>query len=154
MVLMSSIVEMLLNEPSTASRYQQLMQMMTGGTTPGGGGGGSLGGGPISEGDVLAPGSDLLSSRRNVTLQSPALRALVQAAREYGAAPGARELGMSGWSSYRTPQEQADLYAAKPDVAAPPGQSYHQQGLAVDLPGALQTQKFFDILGSLGWHQL
>lgn len=36
-------------------------------------------------------------------------------------------------SGYRTRAQQAALYQAKPDLAAPPGQSNHEIGLAADL---------------------
>jgi hypothetical protein len=105
--------------------------------------------------DVLPPDSPLLVSRGPVTLQEGALQALIQAARLYDLRPGAREIQLFGpGSTYRTPQQQANLYAQKPGVAAPPGHSFHQAGLAIDVPAALQTAEFFRLLDRLGWNQL
>jgi hypothetical protein len=137
---------------------QQLIRMAS---QPSGGGGGAQGAGVgpidtsgITTGNALAPGSPLLDTRRGVTLQGDALQALLQAARRYDYLPKGRELGLFGpQSTYRSPQEQADLYAAKPGVAAPPGQSFHQQGLAIDVPAALQTDEFERLLRRLGWNQ-
>ena len=96
-----------------------------------------------------------MSSMLGATLQPGALQSLVTAASQFGLRPGYQELGMFGpQSTYRTWEQQAALYKNKPGVAAPPGSSLHQQGLAIDLPAALQTQKFFDILRALGWFQL
>jgi hypothetical protein len=41
--------------------------------------------------------------------------------------------GLSIVSGFRTRAEQAALYAEKPDLAAPPGHSMHELGLAADL---------------------
>lgn len=40
-------------------------------------------------------------------------------------------------SGFRTREEQARLYAEKPNLAAPPGKSNHEGGLAADLTGDL-----------------
>jgi len=41
--------------------------------------------------------------------------------------------GLTITSGFRSYQEQADLYARKPHLAAPPGRSQHEKGLAADL---------------------
>jgi len=73
-------------------------------------------------------------------------------ARQYGAMPGARELG-SVTDSYRSPEQQAAAYAAKPGVAAAPGTSYHQQGLAVDWGWASQQPELVRLLQAAGWNR-
>lgn len=45
--------------------------------------------------------------------------------------------GLSLTSGYRTYDEQADLYRRKPNLAAPPGRSNHEDGLAADIAGDL-----------------
>jgi hypothetical protein len=77
-------------------------------------------------------------------------RTLTARARAVVATPSGTE-GLQGWfaarlsclfqrtpgltivSGFRTRQEQAALYRAKPELAAPPGQSNHELGLAADL---------------------
>lgn len=61
----------------------------------------------------------------------------------YGAAPEDLRTGLSMHSAYRSPERQAELYAAalekygSPEAArkwvAPPGKSNHNRGLAIDL---------------------
>ena len=104
---------------------------------------------------TMMAGPSGLVSQGGVTLQQPAMQALLQALGQYGYRPGVGELGLFGpQSTYRTQAQQARLYAQKPGIAAPPGQSYHQQGLAIDVPAALQTARFFALLRALGWNQL
>lgn len=45
--------------------------------------------------------------------------------------------GLSLTSGFRTHDEQARLYAQKPNLAAPPGHSNHERGLAADISGDL-----------------
>lgn len=45
--------------------------------------------------------------------------------------------GLSLTSGYRTHDEQARLYAEKPNLAAPPGHSNHERGMAADIAGDL-----------------
>lgn len=45
--------------------------------------------------------------------------------------------GLSLTSGYRTHDEQARLYAQKPNLAAPPGRSNHERGMAADIAGNL-----------------
>ena len=110
----------------------------------------------VTEAASAVPGGvQGLASSGGITLQSPALQSLMNALGQYGLRPGTGEASLFGpQATYRTYQQQADLYKRKPGVAAPPGHSLHQQGLAIDLPSALQTQKFFDLLRALGWYQL
>jgi len=109
---------------------------------------------PVPMGGVPATGAGL-GSFMGMTLQQPALQSLLQALQAYNYMPGAKEASLFGpEATFRTAAQQAALYQQKPGVAAPPGQSLHQQGLDTDLPAALQTQRFFDLLRSLGWYQL
>lgn len=147
--------------PTTMDRLMQFLPALMASRSGGGGGGGGTAGGytgtgtPGDPGNVLMPGDPSLISRRGATLQDFAMDSLLQAVRQYDLMPKGRELGLFGpGSTYRTPQQQADIYARKPGVAAPPGRSLHQRGLAVDLPSQLQTQAFFNILRGLGWSQL
>lgn len=152
---MSGLLELLQRTTSPQERYQSLLGLMGQGSTVRGSP--SLSGPAMgSSGDagpVLLPGDPSLASRGPVTLQDWALQSYIQALRSYGLKPGAQEVQLGG-SSYRTPQQQAALYAAKPDIAAPPGQSLHQRGLAIDLPAQLQNAAFFSTLRRLGWSQL
>jgi hypothetical protein len=104
--------------------------------------------GAVIEGD-LTP-ENLKGGPSGVELQKPALRSLWQVRR----ATGLPIFGNIS-SSYRTQSEQAALYAAKPGIAAPPGQSLHQQGLAIDVDsGWLAAHpEIRQALLSSGWHQ-
>lgn len=46
--------------------------------------------------------------------------------------------GITLTSGFRTRDEQARLYAQKPDLAAPPGHSNHERGVAYDIGGNLE----------------
>lgn len=120
-----------------------LMGLLQGqGEQPGGGGGAVGGGGPISFGD-LTP--ENLVTRRGVTLQAPAMRTLLEAQQRFG------HVFPAVTDSYRTMAQQRALYAQKPGLAAPPGQSLHQQGLAIDA-GALSNAVSRWLLQH-GWNQ-
>jgi LAS superfamily LD-carboxypeptidase LdcB len=45
--------------------------------------------------------------------------------------------GLTLTSGFRTYDEQAALYAQKPNLAAPPGRSNHEDGMAADIAGDL-----------------
>jgi secretion/DNA translocation related TadE-like protein len=55
-------------------------------------------------------------------------------------------------SGFRTHQEQARLYREKPDLAAPPGSSLHELGLAADLsfPSPAARQRAHAVAASCG----
>lgn len=62
--------------------------------------------------------------------------------------------------SYRTHEQQAAAYANKPGLAAPPGSSYHERGLAIDVDGSAYGgydspafRQVARVLESLGWHR-
>ena len=147
---MSSLTDFLLARPSAQERYLSL-QSLLGGTAQAHPSVGTAAPTTSSTG-VLQPGDPLLSSRRGVTLQDQAMQSLLDIARQYGAMPGARELG-SVTDSYRSPEQQAAAYAAKPGVAAAPGASYHQQGLAVDWGWASQQPELVRLLQAAGWNR-
>lgn len=124
----------------------------------GGGGpstpGASFGGTPPGRGifgndevDVLQPGDPRLVDRYGVTLARPAMRSLTDVLQSLGIHPG--DVG----GGYRSPQGQADIYASKPGLAAPPGSSYHQEGLAIDLAAALQNARVERALQAAGWNR-
>ena len=62
-------------------------------------------------------------------------------------------LGYHIWfsSCYRSYAQQAAAYAAKPWLAAPPGHSLHERGLAIDVKGV--TEEIRRVLGLHGWSQ-
>lgn len=68
------------------------------------------------------------------------------------AASGGRVFLVSG---FRTREQQADLYRRKPHLAAPPGKSNHEDGLAVDLGGDLnwvqQNAATFGLRQPMSW---
>lgn len=126
---MSGLLDLILQGPSAAEKAFGILSMLpqSGPATPGPGrvrpaGVGGSPVGNISIGDALLPNDPSLVSRHGEELQRAAMRTL----RGEGILPHVT-------SSYRTPQEQAALYASKPGLAAPPGQSLHQQGLAIDV---------------------
>lgn len=89
---------------------------------------------------------DDLRTRYGDTLAAPAMRSLAQAARATGIDP---------WpyisQGYRSYAQQVDAYRRKPDLAASPGHSLHQLGLAMDtqnLPSVLSQY-----LLNNGWYQ-
>jgi hypothetical protein len=60
--------------------------------------------------------------------------------------------------AYRSEAQQAAAYASKPGIAAPPGHSYHERGLAIDINGSAyggydspQYRRVVEVLESLGW---
>lgn len=119
----------------------------------GGGGGGGYPAGSVPSGrgiffnsdvDVLQPGDPRLVDRFGVTLARPAARSLA----------GIFRPGMDIGGGYRSPGEQSSLYASKPGVAAPPGSSYHQEGLAIDLASQFQKPRWERQLAAAGWNQL
>jgi D-alanyl-D-alanine carboxypeptidase-like protein len=99
--------------------------------------------------DVLMPDSPMLKTRKGDTLQKAAMRSLIQIRKQTGL-PVFQLIG----SSYRTPEEQAALYKQKPGLAAPPGQSLHQRGLAIDLRTDHPLfEKMRRALEAAGWRQ-
>lgn len=92
-------------------------------------------------------GRKLLETYKGVTLQPNALLSLIAADR----ATKGNLFGMGAIGSYRSMAEQRRVYAQKPGLAAPPGQSYHQKGLAIDAGDlSKQVQKY---LLHHGWNQ-
>ena len=142
-----------LGAPSVQERFSTVQALTAPPPAPRGGSGGldQLAGGvggPIST-DVLMPDDPLLRTKKGDTLQKAAMRSLLRIRRETGL-PVFQIVG----STYRTPEQQAALYKQKPGLAAPPGQSLHQRGLAVDL---VTTHPLFEKLRramlAAGWNQ-
>jgi hypothetical protein len=100
--------------------------------------------GHVSIGSALLPNDPRLVTRHGETLQRAAMRSLL-----------GEHILPHLTSSYRTPSEQAALYASKPGLAAPPGTSLHQQGLAIDVDtGYLAANPWVrQYLDTHGWSQ-
>lgn len=138
---------------SALEQAAQAAARSTGGGSPSGPSGSGVGSASgYSSGSVLQPGSPLLDTRRGVTLQDAALQSLLEIARRSNILPGAQELGRIT-DSYRSPAQQAAAYAAKPGLAAPPGTSYHQQGLAVDAGWWSDHPLLVRLLTQAGWNR-
>jgi hypothetical protein len=80
-----------------------------------------------------------------------AMRSFQEAARVLG-----RPIAIT--TAYRTEAQQAALYRDKPGLAAPPGSSYHERGLAIDIDtsayggaGSPQFRRVVEVLEGLGW---
>ena len=150
---MAGLLDLLLAAPGPEERLMQVLPMMSaGGPDPRSSadlgssappGKGIFGNESV---DVLDPNDPRLVDRFGVTLARPAMRSLTDVL---------RELGFHGdaGGGYRSPQGQANIYAAKPGLAAPPGSSYHQEGLAIDLAAALQNARASQLLRQAGWNQ-
>lgn len=91
--------------------------------------------------DPLGPNDPRLVTDYGVTLARPAMRSLRSIF-------GNRDIDLGG--GYRTAQEQAGM---NPALAAPVGQSYHQEGLAIDLAAAFQKAKWERALAQAGWNR-
>ncbi len=90
---------------------------------------------------------------RGVVLNPAAMASFQEAARILGAPIRVTD-------SYRSHEQQAALYAQKPGLAAPPGSSYHERGLAIDVDGdayggyaSPRFRRVAEVLESLGWHR-
>jgi hypothetical protein len=92
-------------------------------------------------------------TRFGVTLQPGPMRSLLEIARASGLLPGAQEVGQIG-QGYRSYSDQVAGYASDPGRFAPPGQSYHGQGLAIDAAWWTEHAKLARELGLAGWNQL
>jgi hypothetical protein len=82
----------------------------------------------------------------SVSLVPSALRGYIEAVKCYGKA-------IPLTSSYRSYSEQAALYASKPDIAAPPGSSLHERGLAIDVNTGSLNSSVADCLKRAGFFQ-
>jgi hypothetical protein len=91
-------------------------------------------------------------SWKGVTLNPRAMRSFRRASNILG-----EPIQVTG--SFRSLQDQQRIYADKPDLAAPPGHSFHQTGLAFDLDmnaypeGSSKYRKLVNVLERLGWHR-
>lgn len=87
-----------------------------------------------------------LRTRHGDTLSAPAMRSLNQAAQATGIDPWR-------WitQGYRSYDQQVNAYRDKPTLAAPPGRSLHQLGLAMDASGLPQV--LANYLLNNGWYQ-
>lgn len=93
--------------------------------------------------DVLGQNDPRLRTRYGVTLARPAMNSLSDVLQQIGFQ------GDAG-GGYRTASQQAGM---NPALAAPVGQSYHQEGLAIDLASALQNARVSRLLEAAGWNQ-
>jgi hypothetical protein len=87
-----------------------------------------------------------LRTRHGDTLAAPAMRSLAQAARATGIDPW-QYIGQG----YRSYDQQVNAYANKPGLAAQPGHSLHQLGLAMDASGLPSVLRNY--LLDNGWYQ-
>ena len=137
--------------PQSSGLMSLLPLLMAQGSRGGGGRGGGPGGtdfAPPGRGvfgndqpDPLGPNDPRLVTDYGVTLARPAMRSL-------RGIFGNRDIDLGG--GYRTPQEQANM---NPALAAPVGQSYHQEGLAIDLASQFQNARVARLLAQAGWNQ-
>jgi len=104
------------------------------------------GGKPFTDTSVPANLTTRTVRGTSVTLVPSALRAYVEAVKCYG-----RAIPLT--SSYRSYAQQAALYAAKPNVAAPPGTSLHERGLAIDVNTGSLNARVEDCLKQAGFFQ-
>ena len=86
-----------------------------------------------------------------MTLNVEAMRSFQQAAAALGGPIPVTD-------AYRSEAQQAAAYQNKPGLAAPPGHSYHERGLAIDInPTAYggydspQYRRVVEVLQGLGW---
>jgi len=105
--------------------------------------------GQIQTGSALPADSPLLKNYQDAELQHPAIHSLRLAT------SAGIDIAAHLTSSYRTEAQQASLYASKPGLAAAPGTSLHQQGLAIDVDtGWLSAHPEARAwLLAHGWHQ-
>lgn len=100
----------------------------------------------------LDPSSQLLETRRGISLQSGPMQSLIDIARASDLMPGTREIGMIG-QGYRSPQQQRTAAATNPN-AADYGYSYHPEGLAIDAGLWSSNPQLAAALSAAGWNQL
>lgn len=136
-----ALLSALLNRPTASDRLLSLLPMLLS-SAP------SAPIAPSTSVDLNAP----LVTRMGVTLQRPAMRSLIDIARQSDILPGIRELRYVT-DSYRTYEQQADLYRRKPGLAAPPGSSLHEKGLAIDWGWATQYPELIRLLEAAGWNR-
>ncbi len=79
------------------------------------------------------------------------MRSLVDIARESDILPGIRELNQIG-QGYRSPEQQRVAAATNPN-AAPFGQSYHPEGLAIDAGWWYDHPELARALELAGWNR-
>jgi D-alanyl-D-alanine dipeptidase len=97
--------------------------------------------------------SNELVSWKGATLNVEAMRSFQRASLALGAP-------IQVTDSYRSHAQQAAAYARKPGLAAPPGSSYHERGLAIDVDGdayggygSEAFRRVAETLEALGWHR-
>jgi hypothetical protein len=91
-------------------------------------------------------------TRFGITLQPGPMQSLIDIARESDLRRGAREIGMIG-QGYRPYSAQVQGYNQSPGRFAPPGQSYHGQGLAIDAGAWSAIAALNAALLEAGWNQ-
>lgn len=153
---MSLIETLLQNRQSPMDKLMSVMPLIQSLTQDqGGGAGGAVGSYNIDpETGALLPGDPSLITRKGVTLQGGALRSLLDIARESSILPGAQELKQIG-QGYRSPAEQEAAYNAylngTGNLAAKPGTSWHQKGLAIDAGWWSERPELVNALEAAGW---
>lgn len=106
---------------------------------------------PIKELDELFDFSDPFAKDRFHALDQNLAQKLVAAAKDYKDATNGKKLQIN--STLRTEQEQAELYAKYlkgGTIAAPPGHSKHENGMAVDIQQGKGDSEAIRILNSHG----
>ena len=157
MVLMSLIESLLQNHQSPMDRIMAIMPILQSLQSGGGtGAGAGISSSVDPNSGALLPGDPSLVTRRGVTLQGGAMRSLLDIARESSILPGAQELGQIG-QGYRTPEQQEEAYQnylnGTGNLAAPPGQSWHQKGLAIDAGWWSSYPELAQALEESGWNR-
>lgn len=154
-----SLLELLIQRPSAAERFMSVLPMLKSNTLFSGlpssidpDATGSYLNGDVPPGrgiffnnqvDVLQQNDPRLITRRGVTLARPAMHSLIDILKKVG------YKGDAG-GGYRTASQQAGM---NPALAAPVGQSYHQEGIAIDLAAALQNARVERLLSQAGWNR-
>lgn len=153
---MSLIESLLQNHQSPMDKLMSVLPFIQSTQDPSGGGGGTIGYTIDPESGALLPGDPSLITRRGVTLQGGAMRSLLDIARASDALPGAQELGQIG-QGYRTPAEQEAAWNAYQNgtgnLAARPGTSWHQKGLAIDAGWWSERPELVKALEQAGWNR-
>lgn len=101
-------------------------------------------------------GDPRLVTRHGITLQKGAMQSLLDIARASDLMRGAREIGQigQGWRSWEAQQAAYNAYLnGTGNQAAPPGQSYHGAGLAIDAGWWSDQEELARALAAAGWNR-
>lgn len=140
---MTQLVSQIMAQPVAPPKPPPVKGPPTGNTgAPVAGGKGYLQGTTLPLPKWYEPG---LTTWKGATLNPAAMAAYQKASQIFGRAIPVTD-------TYRSYQSQVDAYHNKPDLAAPPGHSYHQLGLAIDVSGL--TPQMAAALRAAGFQQL